>query len=542
MAREMPASASMTDTHAPHPTRLPGPSARVMRAHIFLSLLFVLSRVALDVAGVRFQFSLDWMWLSDPADLRDRLLETLYYFHAFPPGMNLLTGLLLKLGGSQAGALGHATFWALGLVFVNSIFYVGRVSGLSAPVALGVAIVFSLTPPSIYFEHLYLYEWPVATLLCLAAALFHKGVRGSSFGVWLACFSVCVAIGFTRSIFHLAWFAAFVGLGVWFSEGRARRIALAAASAPAAVLVALYLKNFVVFGEFAASTFGPANLTLVTVAHLPADVRDEWIEEGILSPFAAISVYAPPRDYSRFFDTPESTDWPPQMTRLEQTHVSAANFNHWWLLDVHRARRADVLHYLQMRTRDYVANVLRGVEDFLRPSTTWHPRDGTTASPHHQHRQVFGRYEAWYIRLVHSFPVAPIGLYAFVPVPVVWAFLRARSLVRRGDTTARARGALLYLCVFQIVFVFAVSTMLTSLESARYRYQIEWIVWVITALCLSSLSGPVHKYGPHRGRRGARPARREEEEYRGVFDRRATPRAPGPQRVGVGRRGKTMLP
>ena len=61
------------------------------------------------------------MWLSDPADLRDRLLETLYYCHAFPPGMNLLTGLLLKLGGFHAATLALATFWALGLVIVNSL-------------------------------------------------------------------------------------------------------------------------------------------------------------------------------------------------------------------------------------------------------------------------------------------------------------------------------------------------------------------------------------------------------------------------------------
>ena len=41
------------------------------------------------------------------------------------------------------------------------------------------------------------------------------------------------------------------------------------------------------------------------------------------------------------------------------------------------------------------------------PSTEWHPLDKTDASPHHQHRQVLGRYEAIYNRVVHGFPVAP---------------------------------------------------------------------------------------------------------------------------------------
>ena len=177
-----------------------------MRAHALLSLLFVLSRIALDVAGLPFVFDLDWMWLGDPGDLRDRLLQTLYFFHAFPPGMNLATGLLLKAGGAQAAVLAHGAFWTLGLVFVNALFVVGRGVGLSTAGAFVLAATFSLAPASLYFEHLYLYEWPVATLLCVAAALFSHGVRRPAFGVWLACFSVCAVIGATRSTFHLAWY------------------------------------------------------------------------------------------------------------------------------------------------------------------------------------------------------------------------------------------------------------------------------------------------------------------------------------------------
>ena len=64
------------------------------------------------------------MWLADPADLRGRLAETLFYLHAFPPGMNALTGMLLKLGGSPA--LAYALFLVLGVVLVNALFYLCR--------------------------------------------------------------------------------------------------------------------------------------------------------------------------------------------------------------------------------------------------------------------------------------------------------------------------------------------------------------------------------------------------------------------------------
>jgi hypothetical protein len=460
-----------------------------VRAHVLLSLSYVLSRVALDRAGLTFHFSLDWMWLSDPADLSARLLETLYYFHAFPPGMNALTGLLLEWGGRAAPTLAHALFGALGLALANALCYLLRVTGLSAPVACGVALAFSLTPASLYFEHLYLYDWPVTALLAVAAVLFHRAIRRPAFGAWLAYFAVCAAIGLTRSTFHLLWFAAMTGLGVWLSDRGARRVVLAAASIPAALLVGLYAKNAVLFGEFAASTFGPASYTLVTVDRLPREVRDAWISDGVVSPFAAVSVYAPPRAYARFFATPDHDRWPPQLTRLEHTAVQAPNFNHWWLLEVHRARRHDALQYLRRRPLEYLRNVLHGVRDMFGPSTTWHPRDGTPASPHHEHRQVLGRYEAWFNRLVHGVPLGPVGLYLFLPGPILWAVLQARTLVRLNDRAARARGAVWYLCVVQILYVVAASTMLTFLESARYRYQIEWMIWLITAQSLASLGG-----------------------------------------------------
>src|SRR6188472_2045763 len=118
------------------------------REYAVVSLAFAASRLVLSALGLQFNFSLDWMWLSDPADLQNRLLQTIYYFHAFPPGMDLFTGLLLKVAGTHAALLAQITFWLLGLVLINSIFYLARASGLSARAALIVAIAFSLLPQS----------------------------------------------------------------------------------------------------------------------------------------------------------------------------------------------------------------------------------------------------------------------------------------------------------------------------------------------------------------------------------------------------------
>ena len=456
-----------------------------LRAHVLLSVLFLVSRLVVDLAGLRFNFALDWMFLADPADLRDHLLRTLYYAHAFPPGMNLITGLVLKLGDGAAVAVAHGLFQAFGLVLANAMFYLGRAVGLSARVAFVLAAVFILTPAALYFEHLYLYEAPVIALLCLAAALFHRGLRTQSFWVWLACFTVCLAIGWIRSMFHLVWLVAIVGLALWCSPADSRRRVLGAAAGPFALLLVLYLKNRLVFGVFGALTFGPFTFTTVTVRNLPAEVRQAWMAEGKLSPYATRNAYAGPREFLSFFPTSENPRWPPMMNQLDRPSLRAPNFNHWFFLEINPRRMADARYYVSQRPREYATTVLANVPEFLSAITGWHPyRDAR--SPHHQHELVLGGYARAYNRLVHGFP-APVGLQLLLPVVLGWAVGRMRSEWRSGSGEGRARAALIAFWLVQIAFVTATGLLLSYGEGERYRYQVEPFTWMLAALAVSAL-------------------------------------------------------
>lgn len=447
--------------------------------------VFVASRLALLAAGFRFDFSLDWMWLSDPADLQSRLLETIYYFHAFPPGMAVLTGVLLKAGGAYAAPLALLVFWGLGLLLVTTLFHLCRVSGLSFPVAFAVSTAFSLAPPSLYFEHLYLYEEPVAALLVLSIALFHAGLRRGTFAIWLAFFTVCAVIGVIRSTFHLAWFAVMFAAAAGASRPAARRQVWRAALVPALLLSALYVKNLVVFGTFGALTYGPSSYAHVTVSRLPPEVKRDWIARGYISPFAGLSPYAGPRDYARFFPAGVPAGLPSQLTQLDRPTVHAPNFNHWFILEGNRRRGPDAWFYVTHRPLEYLSNALVGLRDLFAPSTLWHPATGTTRSPHNRHRAVLGGWEHAYNRLLHSVPVAPVGLYVALPFVLWWTLAFARRSWRSGEELAWAAGATLALCVLQVVFVVAVSSAFTFLESSRYRYQVEPLIWLMTAVCLA---------------------------------------------------------
>lgn len=467
-----------------------------LRLQALILLIFVATRAALYAAGLRFHLDLSWMFLSDLADLRERLLETVFYFHAFAPGMNLITGVLLKLGPDHVAGLAACLFWAFGGLLVACLFRILRALGLTRPAALAVTVLFSLLPQTLYLEHLFLYTYLCAALLCAIAALFHQAIRSSSVWIWLAFFSLCAALGWLYTAFHLIWFVAMCVIALVAAPRGTRRRVITAGLAPALFLVSLYVKNYAIFGVFGATSWGTANLTLATTQQMRASERNAWIRDGRLSPYAAINVYSPPSAYTRFFPDEPRFPWPGS-NELERPSVNAGNFNHGLFLEVNRRRGEDAAHYIKTRPGDYLRRVVtQNLPALFHSTTHWHPHDRRRNHPHSAHRAVLGRYEGGYDRLVHAWPIRGVGLYVFLPIFYAWGLWRALMGVRAPDPAARAAGALLALCLFQIAFVVAVSTMATSWEASRYRYAVEPFICALVALALRTAHQRARDFWP----------------------------------------------
>ena len=176
------------------------------------------------------------------------------------------------------------------------------------------------------------------------------------------------------------------------------------------------------------------------------------------------------------------------MNTLDRPSVGLGNFNHWFFLEVNRRRRADALYYLKHRPREYAATVLVNLAEYFHPSTRWHPHDEEADSPHHRHRQVLGGFEAAYDRMIHGFPIAPVGLYALLPLALVWGLLRLRALIRLRTPESTRQASLLAFCLCQIAFVTVLSVLLAHGEAQRYRFKIEAFLWLIAVLALADLA------------------------------------------------------
>jgi hypothetical protein len=451
-----------------------------VREHAVLTALFSLSRIVLAAVGLPFSYRFDWLFFADPSDLRERLGETLVNFHLYPPGMNLCAGALLAAGGGEGSARLLYAFG--GAVLVNALFYLLRALDTPALASFAVTLGFAMLPSTLYFEHSFTDTFPSAVLGTFAAALLHHAARRSTFASWLAFFSALSLLCLVRSSFHLAWFALLLAGALAFAPGRSRALLVKAALGPLLVVTLLYAKNLTLFGFF-----GPGSHTGLAYHALTnrvlSDEKAAFVRERRLSRLAALPVYAPPSAFAAYFSPPS---WSPSrlLTDFERPTVQEPNYNHVFLLDAAGVHRTDARRAVLARPLSYAGDVLVTLATFAGPSTRYHPRDGAPDGPHAEHRRVLGSFESAVDTVMHRFPLRPAGLYMVLPLLLVWAAVRARALLAERHGPARPEAVLLALCVVQIGSVAAVAALSISTESARYRYAVEPLIWVVATLAV----------------------------------------------------------
>jgi hypothetical protein len=453
------------------------------RDHLLLGAVLVLSRVALHLLGFRLYFSLDWMFLADPADLRERLMSTLRDFHAYPPLMNAVAGVALKLAGGAAAWCVTALYVGLGLVLASSLLALLQAFGVGRRASFATALSFGLTPPVVYMEHLFGDAMPSAALLALGAVLLHRAVLRGTTLAWAGFFGVLALLALLRGTFHLSWLAALLVLALAVSPQGGRAQVLRGALGPVLAVLAVYLKNLALFGFFGAASQA-SFLYHVTVRRMPAEERAALVHAGRLSPLATLDVYGSPRQYEPYFVAPPP-GLPPVLGDFEKRSNGQPNFNHWFMLDASRVHRSDALAYVKERPRAYARTVVRSFVQFFGPTTRWHPHDATPRGPHHGHRALLGGWERLFEHVVHRVPWPGMGLYVLLPIPAWAALRRLGALWSRKGAGERARAAVLSFALFQIGFVASLSSLLSYTESSRYRFPVEALIWFLTALWLS---------------------------------------------------------
>jgi 4-amino-4-deoxy-L-arabinose transferase-like glycosyltransferase len=260
-----------------------------------VTVLFAAARLLYGYLGLRFDASTfpQFMQFIDQELLANRLLESLWYYHANPPLLNLFTGLGIKLFGPNATAVFAVCFHALGLVLAWCVYLLtARLSG--SRLAAGITSALLVFSPSfVLYENWFMYSFPTAVLLTVAAALLYRYVRSGATRWAVAFFAVLATLLLLRSLYHLAWLVA-VALLLVATQWHRRKQVLIAAAVPILVVGLWYGKNLYLFGTFSSSTWFGLGLSNITTQMITREELRPLVERGELSQFALVSRYKQP--------------------------------------------------------------------------------------------------------------------------------------------------------------------------------------------------------------------------------------------------------
>jgi hypothetical protein len=334
-----------------------------------LAAVFAGAHLFYYALGVRFDDTpLSWYWqYLDPGLLRDKLVESLFYMHSQPPLFNLFLGAVLKMAGDHSRYAFQGVYLGFGLILYLSLFWLQVKLGVSRVVAFAVGTLFILSPSFVLYEHWLFYAFPVAALLTPSALLFYDVLARRRAWAMAALFACLFLLCGMRHIFHLACYAAVAAAAAWCCAGTRKKLLLVAA-APFLVLFSCYVKNYALFGEFAACSWTGMNLWQMTGINMTLEEKYAFLAEGkqseasLSKPFAAVADYpAAYADATRF----EGVD------ALTQPYKSTGpnNYNHLAYVAISRAYLADSLYVVRRFPRAYLKGLLRSWNIYFKSSS-----------------------------------------------------------------------------------------------------------------------------------------------------------------------------
>lgn len=462
---------------------------------IIIASLYAASTVLYAWLGVRWDASglPAGMHFIDPGLLADRMIESLWYYHATPPMLNFLVGIGIKLFGDNTRVFCDVVFHALGLLVAFSIYVLTwRLSASRVAAAITTALlVFS--PAFVLYENLLFYSFPAMALLIFAtAALFQYQRTGST--AWCAgFFAILAALLLTRSLFHLAWMLA-VTAGLVAVNWAKRKQILLAAAVPLLVVTGWCTKNYYYFGVFGTSSWMGLGLYNISTNLVPHQSLVPLVENGTLSHWALVSRYS-----SRglmFLGQLRPPTGIPVLDTLNKP--SGVNCNYRDIPAVSALYASDAFKVMRHFPATYVYGVVAANRMYFTPTSVhqfFTPENRAAVRP----------MEVLLTPVLSGVPLRP-GIMllspAIFPDPlpvntsvvliVVWfglmfyAYAYARRAVLDPARRTEPQAVVLGFIAVTAAYLYVVSTFLELGENNRYRFVIEPLFFVMAATAITS--------------------------------------------------------
>jgi hypothetical protein len=348
-------------------------SKLIRKPTCWVLIAFVASRIFYVALGIRFNANdLDILWqLPDRQWLLSRLWETLFYTHSQPPLFAFLVGLVLKLNPTRPELLFALLYLGFGLLLTITMFQTLKLL-VPDTIAAVATIFFVISPATVIYENWLFYTYLIAALLMSGFWFLFRFANGGAFLDGFLFFLSISSVALMRSSFHLIWIAALVPLALRFSSMQRWSLKLAVAT-PCFLVLALYLKNYIVFGTFNSSSWVGLSFHRMVTTSLNNQQRKDMIaskrlffdtlepEDGFLS----LNAYG-----VQYTDRPQFDDIP-ALAEPSKPTLGNINLNHYAYIEFSNKRMADALTILQSCPSCYAYTVLQAFVIFSRTATNY---------------------------------------------------------------------------------------------------------------------------------------------------------------------------
>jgi hypothetical protein len=452
---------------------------------------FIASRIVYALLGVQFidGFTTSWQAL-DPELFEHDLLRSLYLLHVQPPAFNLLVGVVEKLASGHSQLVFRVVFWICGLVLYLTLFRLMSFLGVTRWLALTVSTLFIVSPAVILYENWFFYTLPLATVSTLAVLAASYFLRTKRRQHAFAFFALVALLCCLHSSFHLGYFALLIG-GAVLAYPAQRKPLLTAAALPFSLVLALYLKNAVLFGSFGVSSWMGMNLARVPFANWPIEERTAEVASGNLSPvslvepFSALALY--PARYQQIEEKGGLLDTP--MLRDPLISTGGNNYNSLAYVKISKQYLDDVKYSVRHFPRYYLKGVLRSAFIYTKAASDYawliENRKAIHWVDEFYDRVFLGRVlidgSGHHVRGSGGEPLRLyVSLIFGLPLVVAFGLWSSRSLERE-------RAILLLYIAFTVMYVATVGILLESGENNRFRFTTDALSLVLFALLLERL-------------------------------------------------------
>lgn len=463
------------------------------KAMLWLAAAFVLSRIAYALAGIHFDATpVEHYWqMIDPVLMRTDLARSLWYLHMQPPAYNLFVGLIVSWFPESYTAVFHLLHLVMGVVILWGAWRLLRLFDVPNGWAVLFTTCFMVSPSMILYENLLSYEYPVLLLLELSALALYRMVERPSTKAALTFFSLIGTLMLIRNMFHLIYLVGLAAALWWMLPALRRHVAIGVLPA-LAINTALYVKNWFLFGVFAASTWTGMLAGVLTTAHMtPAEIEQE-IALGHLPPIARVPGYSWLKDYEPYVQMPP----PSGIAVLDEAVTSTGhpNFNHQGYLRISYASFLPAT--LRYMPKAYAQSVAIAWFTYFLPATDVHTLDVNRRPIETWDRIWSGVFYGQFFRAATRKDLRALkasgegwklpfytGLFFLVAVVAMhaWAGLRLWRQWKGTGLMSRAQTVTWCFLWSTLLFITAISNFLSSFECNRYRFPVDGYYLVLLA-------------------------------------------------------------